>query len=242
MMLLMTTANSSRSFEERRKALQGRLRPLNIYLHGGDPADVEIECVENMLDAAPSADAQRNAVSDWLRDRGEASFNSNVRAVNDVLLPLGRCVSPGFMSGADFTDIHRRCIAISSALTAGSDVSTHVALIVEQIARHYFAPHIRAFMIVRAKKLPYLDLVSHHLDEAAMAFYRRNYFACANALATAVERLLLEHVGWRFGDPDISQRALRTAISSLTPGSGDKWLDVRFETYKTYVLQFLEAY
>lgn len=237
----MTTTGHA-GFEERRKIIQQRLRALNIYVHGGDPVDDEVDQVENLLNSAPTAEAQKKAVSDWLRDRFEADYNRNVRAVNDVLLPLGRCVSPAFMTGAAFSDLHRQCIAISGAAAAGDDVSSHLTDVVEQIARHYFAPHVRAFMIVRAKRLPYLDLVSHYLDDAAMAFYRRNYFACANALTTAVERLLLQHVGWKFGDPNMHRPDIRAAVAALSPRSGDLWMDGRFETYKNYVLRFIEAY
>ncbi|HVA29501.1 MAG TPA: hypothetical protein VNF68_15065, partial [Candidatus Baltobacteraceae bacterium] len=196
----------------------------------GSPLEDEIEQVEQVLDNTATLDveARRKIVGTLLTLIFEADYGRKVRAVNDVLLPIGRCISPAYMPNGIFSELRRRCEKISAALTAGADASAEVAWVVEQIARIYFSPHIRAFMVVRAKRLPYLDLISHYLDDAAMAFYRRNHFACANALTTAVERLLLEHIGWKFGDPKKLPDAMRADIAALPPRSGNPQMDVRF--------------
>lgn len=232
------------TLEERRRHLDSRLSAAGINMGYGTPLHDEITQVEQLLDCTETmhVERRREAVGALLLNIFEADYGRNVRAVNDVLLPLGRCISPAYMPGGVFTEIRRRCERISSAISTGEDFSADVAYVVEQIARTYFAPHIRAFMIVRAKRLPYLNLISHYLDDAAIAFYRRNYFACANALATAIERLLLGHVEWKFGEKNMHHPELRAAVAALTARSGNIQMDGRFETYKQYVIRFLEEY
>jgi hypothetical protein len=234
---------SARNIEERRKALAERLNQLGVYMIGDDPEDW-IEQIEKLLDETSTMEemARRKVVGDVLKDRSEASYNRRVRAVNDILLPLGRCVSPAYVPNGVLRDLLERCNKMSSAVAGGGDPSADITWIVKQIAQVYFMPHVRAFMAVRAKRLPCLELVAHYLDDAAMAFYRRNYFACANGLTTAVERLLLEHVGWTFGQPNMHHPDIRAAVAALAPQSCNAHMDARFQTYKQYVLQFLEEY
>ncbi len=232
------------ALNERRKQLADKLHAAGIFMTYGAPLDDEIDMIEQALeDTAPmEPPLRRTRLGSVITRVFEADFGRKVRAVNDVLLPLGRCISPAYMPNGVFMALLHRCETIATAVATGGHPASDVDWVVQEIARVYFAPHIRAFMVVRAQRLPFLSLVSHYLDDAAIAFYRRNYFACANALTTAIERLLLEHVGWKFGNPDMRHRDIRAAVADLTPRSGNSQMDARFETYKTYVLQFLQTY
>lgn len=238
------TSPDNTALNERRRQLTEKLSAAGIHMSHGSPLDEEIDKVEEALEntAAMDVETRRSVMEPLLIHLFEADYRRRFGAVNDVLLPLGRCISPAYMTNAVFNDLRRRCDQITAAIAAGADPSADVDRIIDEISRVYFAPHIRAFMVVRAQRLPHLNLVSHYLEDAAMAFYRRNYFACANALTTAVERLLLEHIGWKFGMKDMRHPDIRAAVAALTPSSGSFQMDFRFETYKPYVVQFLEEY
>ncbi len=118
------------ALNERRRQLADKLHAAGIFMSYGAPLDDEIDMIEQALEeTAP---------------------------MEPSLRPLGRCISPAYMPNGVFMALLHRCETIATTVTTGGDPASDVDWVVHEIARVYFAPHIRAFMVVRAQRLPSL--------------------------------------------------------------------------------------
>lgn len=213
------------------------------YTIDGEDDLGQLELDIQRIEAMPEAQRREEMVA-RMSGREEAKYLRRVGEVNDVLVPVGRCLSPVYITNSEFMEILAACRSIASHRTVGTDYSAELASVSQRIALAYFDPLIRAFMLHRARNLPHLQTVSHYLEDATLHFYRRNYFACANTLVIAVERLLLDHIGWTYlvDQPIRAQEGIRNRIAALTSVSTDARMVGRFSEFRRHLLAWLEIF
>lgn len=242
----MTAGASPEERSVRIQELSRRVLALTRQIGYSIDEDDDLDDLERdvqRIEAMPEAQ-RRQAMAAHMTGREEAKYLRRVGEVNDVLVPVGRCLSPVYITNSEFTEILAACRSIAAHRAGGTDYSAELASVSRRIALAYFDPLIRAFMLHRARNLPHLQTVSHYLEDATLHFYRRNYFACANTLVVAVERLLLDHIGWTYlvDRPIRAQEEIRTRIAALTSVATDPRMVGRFSEYRRHLLAWLEIF
>lgn len=240
--MTITAAN----FESRKSAVFERVKNLLgracVFPIGDSQALDEMEQACNAAESAADPDEQKKIISDAISSSQTASFIRRFSALNGKLMPFGRWVSPTYMVHHEVAEIEALTDRVVALNVAGDTAGVQSAMneIVRKMAMAAFDPTVRAFMNVRAVRLPHLADVAHYLETATLSFYRQDYFTVANTLIPAIERLLVSMIGFRLGHAgEIHTRDYRAYLQTTPAAITDPALIVRFEAHRDELIRFL---
>ena len=240
----MTTLGPAR--EARRDAIFARVAKL---LDRGIAFPIEdAEAFEEMESACTTAETladpaeQQTLINAAISYSQTASFIRRFSALNDKFMPLGRWVSPTYLGNGQMSEIEKLLDELIASRAAGDapGVSAMCNQIVHRLAAAAFDPTNRAFMNLRATRLPHLSDVAHYLETATLQFYRQEYFSVANTLIPAIERVLVSMSGWRLADGgEIGTRQYRDWLEAACTTSSDRGMKLRFDAHRKELVRFL---
>jgi hypothetical protein len=240
------TALSS-DFETRKQKALERVAVFLGGVHGfpieDDLALKEIEDACDRADGEPDATERARIVNDAIVASQGSRFVRRFSALNDKLMPHGRWISPTYLVNSKLIEIESLCEQMVALESAGdiTGAEKYRDDAITEIARAAMHPTVRAFMNVRATRLPHLVDVAHYLDASALLFYRQDYFAVANVLLPAIERLLVSITGFRLSASGgtIDSSHYKAALTNASMVATPPHLVSRFDAHKAELLRFL---
>lgn len=208
----------------------------------------DIEALEEMEAACTDAEAmadsgeRKKIVSEAIGRSQTAAFVRRFFGLNHKLMPFGRWISPTYLANSEVTQIEAMADRLVMLQNAGDKAGVEAMCgdIMRQVAVAAFDPIIRAFMNLRATRLPHLNDVAHYLETATLHFYRQDYFTVANTLIPAIERLLVSMTGWRLAHRgELRTTDYRSWLQGATMFATDPTLKLRFEAHRDEIVRFL---
>jgi len=207
-----------------------------------EEALTEMENACTQSEATTDPDLRVRIVSSAIADSQVAAFIRRFSRLNDQLMPFGRWVSPTYLGNKDITEIEGLANQLVTLDATGDEpaVERTCSAIARKLASAAFDPTIRAFMNVRATRLPHLADVAHYLETATLHFYRQDYFTVANTLVPAIERILVSITGFRLAHGgEAGTKDYRAFLQSATMNASSAGLKMRFEAHRDELLRFL---
>lgn len=122
--------------------------------------------------------------------------------ISKTLLDYGWFVAP-YLLGHDFDRLEQLYDRINSNPPKSENdrklIESKINEILSDIAFH---PQFRAFFVFRSLTLPHVREYSHLYESAIHAYYKRDYISAALTLLPAIEGILLNYYGWKFGSKE----------------------------------------
>jgi|GEM_PF-5296439 len=218
------------------------LEQLCVFPIGDVEALAEIEGACTEAEAIVDPAERKKVIREAISQSQTASFIRRFSRLNDRLMRLGRWISPTYLAHGEITELEAMSDRLIALQNAGDDADADVLCedIVQKVAMAAFDPHIRAFMNVRATRLPHLADVAHYLETATLQFYCQGYFSVANILIPAIERLLVSLTGWRLAHGgELHTSDFRAYLLGATTSSTAPTMKLRFEAHRDEIVRFL---
>jgi hypothetical protein len=105
---------------------------------------------------------------------------------------FGWALNPHFSVGMHFEELKRFARDITAEQKRLGD-KTVAQRLHRLLFRCSFSPHLRAYQVVRASRLPFLEEFSHHLEVAHFHYFKSDYLSAVLTLLPAIEGTLREH-------------------------------------------------
>src|SRR5579875_320686 len=122
----------------------------------------------------------------------EHEFCNRARRMHKKLQKFGWAHNPHFTMEMDLNELESfvQTITPNQLKSADKDVGKRLHRLLYRCA---FQPHFRAYQIVRASELPFLNDFSHHLEAAHTHYYRGDYFSAVLTFVPAIEGIMRSH-------------------------------------------------